>query len=165
MDAVIYNYTTSPLGDIELIACSEGLFSVKFTEINKVTKPKHIITECDLFTETKSQLYAYFNSELKEFKLQLYYNGTTFQKQVWQHLIHLPYAQTVSYLNLSKQLGDAKAIRAVANANAKNNLCIIVPCHRVIGTDGSLTGYAGDLWRKKWLLEHENSNKQTTLNL
>jgi methylated-DNA-[protein]-cysteine S-methyltransferase len=89
--------------------------------------------------------------------------GTEFQKKVWQELLHIPYGKTCSYLDLSKKIGDVKAIRAVASANGKNPLWIVVPCHRVIGTDGSLTGYAGGLWRKKWLLEHENPIKQESL--
>jgi methylated-DNA-[protein]-cysteine S-methyltransferase len=82
---------------------------------------------------------------------------------VWDILLKIPYGKTISYLELSKQLGDVKAIRAVSNANGKNPLWIIIPCHRVIGTDGSLTGYAGGLHRKQWLLEHENPYKQQTL--
>lgn len=89
--------------------------------------------------------------------------GTDFQKRVWQQLLDIPFGTTLSYLDLAKQLGDVKAIRAVASANGKNPLWIVVPCHRVIGTDGSLTGYAGGLWRKKWLLEHENPPNQTSL--
>jgi methylated-DNA-[protein]-cysteine S-methyltransferase len=90
-------------------------------------------------------------------------SGTDFQKSVWKALQDIPYGKTVSYLDLSKTLGDVKAIRAVAAANGKNPLWIVVPCHRVIGSDGSLTGYAGGLHRKKWLLAHENPVKQQTL--
>ena len=86
----------------------------------------------------------------------LHPSGTEFQKKVWQELLNIPFGKTCSYLELSKKLGDVKAIRAVAAANGKNPLWIVIPCHRVIGSDGSLTGYAGGLWRKKWLLEHEN---------
>ncbi|HDZ14815.1 MAG TPA: methylated-DNA--[protein]-cysteine S-methyltransferase, partial [Pricia sp.] len=89
--------------------------------------------------------------------------GTDFQKRVWKTLETIPYGKTVSYLEISKILGDVKAIRAVAAANGKNPLWIIVPCHRVIGSDGSLTGYAGGLHRKKWLLDHENPVKQQSL--
>jgi len=89
--------------------------------------------------------------------------GTDFQRKVWKQLLNIPFGTTVSYLNLAQDLGDVKAIRAVASANGRNPLWIAVPCHRVIGSDGSLTGYAGGLWRKKWLLEHENPPKQTSL--
>lgn len=102
-----------------------------------------------------SQLDEYFSGERKAFDLPLQQIGTTFQQKVWDLLLQVPYGQTISYNHLSKQYGDLKAIRAVASANGKNNLAIIVPCHRVIGSDNSLTGYAGGLWRKKWLLEHE----------
>ena len=109
------------------------------------------------------QLQEYFDGKRTNFSFQLNPSGTEFQKKVWQELLNIPYGKTYSYLELSKKLGDVKAIRAVASANGKNPLWIVVPCHRVIGTDGSLTGYAGGLWRKKWLLEHENPVKQESL--
>ena len=109
------------------------------------------------------QLNEYFKGDRKQFSLKLNAKGTDFQERVWNELLTIPYGKTSSYLELSKQLGDVKAIRAVANANGKNPLWIIVPCHRVIGSDGSLTGYAGGLHRKKWLLEHESPYKQQSL--
>lgn len=109
------------------------------------------------------QLRAYFKGELGIFNLNLNPEGTTFQKKVWQALRDIPYGKTISYLDLSKNLGDPKAVRAVASANGKNPLWIVTPCHRVIGSDGSLTGYAGGLWRKKWLLEHESPSTQGSL--
>ncbi|MFD1615911.1 methylated-DNA--[protein]-cysteine S-methyltransferase [Gelatiniphilus marinus] len=109
------------------------------------------------------QLNEYFEGTRKQFNLNLNPKGTDFQQKVWKALQQIPYGKTLSYLELSKQLGHAKAIRAVANANGKNPLWIIVPCHRVIGSDGSLTGYAGGLHRKKWLLEHESPYKQQSL--
>jgi methylated-DNA-[protein]-cysteine S-methyltransferase len=115
--------------------------------------------------EAVAQLQEYFNGERENFKLQLNPEGTDFQKQIWQHLQAIPYGKTTTYLELSKEFGNAKAIRAVAAANGKNPLWIVVPCHRVIGSDGSLTGYAGGLWRKKWLLEHEQPAKQQSLAL
>jgi methylated-DNA-[protein]-cysteine S-methyltransferase len=113
--------------------------------------------------EVVTQLQEYFIGKRTEFTFKLNPKGTEFQKKVWQELLHIPYGKTCSYLDLSKKIGDVKAIRAVASANGKNPLWIVVPCHRVIGTDGSLTGYAGGLWRKKWLLEHENPIKQESL--
>jgi len=101
------------------------------------------------------QLNEYFEGRRNDFNFKLNPAGTDFQKRVWQALLSIPFGTTASYHALSKQLGDVKAIRAVASANGKNPLWIVVPCHRVIGSDGSLTGYAGGLWRKKWLLEHE----------
>ncbi len=109
------------------------------------------------------QLQEYFDGTRETFDLDLNPQGTDFQKRVWEALFKIPFGKTNSYLELSKTLGDVKAIRAVAAANGKNPLWIIVPCHRVIGSDGSLTGYAGGLHRKKWLLEHESPSKQQSL--
>lgn len=110
-----------------------------------------------------AQLQEYFMGKRTHFDVPLNPQGTEFQKRVWQALIEIPFGKTISYAELSKKLGDIKAIRAVAAANGKNPLWIIIPCHRVIGSDGSLTGYAGGLWRKKWLLEHENPSTQVSL--
>lgn len=105
----------------------------------------------------------YFEGSRKHFSLKLQPEGTEFQKKVWKQLEHISFGKTISYLELAKKLGDVKAIRAVANANGKNPLWIVIPCHRVVGSDGSLTGYAGGLHCKKWLLEHENPSKQVAL--
>lgn len=113
--------------------------------------------------EAVIQLQEYFEGKRTHFTFLLHPSGTEFQKKVWQELLNIPFGKTCSYLELSKKMGDVKAIRAVAAANGKNPLWIVVPCHRVIGADGSLTGYAGGLWRKKWLLEHENPSAQKTL--
>ena len=113
--------------------------------------------------EAVLQLKEYFEGKRTEFSFKINPAGTDFQQKVWQELLNIPFGKTCSYLELSKKLGDVKAIRAVASANGKNPLWIVVPCHRVIGSDGSLTGYAGGLWRKKWLLEHENPVKQESL--
>lgn len=113
--------------------------------------------------EAVSQLQDYFEGKRTDFTFKLNPKGTEFQQKVWQELLNIPFGKTISYLDLSKKLGDVKAIRAVASANGKNPLWIVIPCHRVIGTDGSLTGYAGGLWRKKWLLEHENPTNQQSL--
>jgi methylated-DNA-[protein]-cysteine S-methyltransferase len=113
--------------------------------------------------EAVIQLQEYFEGKRTHFTFLLHPSGTEFQKKVWQELLNIPLGKTCSYLELSKKLGDVKAIRAVAAANGKNPLWIVVPCHRVIGADGSLIGYAGGLWRKKWLLEHENPSVQKTL--
>lgn len=101
------------------------------------------------------ELIQYFNGELRNFTLPLNQPGTTFQQDVWNLLTQIPFGKTISYLDLARKTGDSKATRAVANANGKNHIAIIVPCHRVIGSNKELTGYAGGLWRKKWLLDHE----------
>ena len=149
----------SPLGFTKIIGDINGITSV--TVLNSKEKITDIIPieleDCVI------QLNEYFDGERKDFNLKLNANGTDFQKRVWTQLEQIPHGKTTSYLELSKKLGDVKAIRAVANANGKNPLWIIVPCHRVIGSDGSLTGYAGGLHRKKWLLEHESPYKQQSL--
>ncbi|MBW2961656.1 methylated-DNA--[protein]-cysteine S-methyltransferase [Mesonia aestuariivivens] len=109
------------------------------------------------------QLQEYFKGIRKEFTFKTNLKGTEFQQKVWKALVEIPHGKTVSYLEISKKIGDVKAIRAVAAANGKNPLWIVVPCHRVIGSDGSLTGYAGGLWRKKWLLDHESPSPQQSL--
>src|SRR5699024_5673425 len=114
-------------------------------------------------TEAVAQLKAYFEGDLQNFSLTLNPKGTSFQQKVWKALGDIPYGTTISYLDLAKTLGDPKAVRAVAAANGKNPIMIVVPCHRVIGSDGSLTGYASGIWRKKWLLEHEHALQQLSL--
>ncbi len=108
-----------------------------------------------IFKKCSSQLDEYFAGTRTIFDLNLLQPGTDFQQAVWAGLQNIGYGKTLSYLAFSKQLGNTKAIRAVGTANGKNNIAIVVPCHRVIGSNGTLVGYGGDLWRKKWLLEHE----------
>jgi methylated-DNA-[protein]-cysteine S-methyltransferase len=108
-----------------------------------------------LMIQAIEELIQYFNGERRQFELPINQPGTEFQKEVWNELMAIPYAKTISYLELARRTGDSKATRAVANANGRNNVCVIVPCHRVIGANGELIGYSGGLWRKKWLLEHE----------
>lgn len=103
-----------------------------------------------------TQLDEYFSGSRKKFDLPYRQSGTAFQQKVWNHLSEIPFGQTISYRQLAQRLGDAKCIRAAASANGRNQLNILVPCHRVIGSDGSLTGYGGGLPRKRWLLDHEN---------
>lgn len=111
--------------------------------------------EAPLLRKAMEQLDEYFAGERKIFELPIKQTGTGFQQQVWEQLLKIDYGKTVSYLQQSKLMNNPLGIRAIAAANGKNNLWIVVPCHRVIGSDGNLTGYAGGLWRKKWLLEHE----------
>ena len=152
-------YIETPLGHAKIVGDTDGISSVSIldTKVELSTVIPESLLDCT------TQLKAYFNNQLKSFDLDLNPEGTTFQKKVWNLLQQIPYGKTISYLDLSKQLGDVKAIRAVAGANGKNPLWIIVPCHRVIGSDGSLTGYAGGLHRKQWLLNHESEYKQQTL--
>ncbi|WP_425235269.1 methylated-DNA--[protein]-cysteine S-methyltransferase [Ulvibacterium sp.] len=149
----------TPLGVAKLEGDAMGLSSI--TVLDTDEKTTEIIPE--LLEDAVYQLEEYFEGKRKSFSLTLNPEGTNFQKKVWAALQKIPYGKTVSYLDLSKTLGDVKAIRAVAAANGKNPLWIIVPCHRVIGSDGSLVGYAGGLHRKKWLLNHESPAKQQSL--
>ncbi|MGP1991616.1 methylated-DNA--[protein]-cysteine S-methyltransferase [Zobellia laminariae] len=149
----------TPLGVAKLIGDSNGLSEIKVTDAEE-TITTVIPQNLKIAAE---QLQQYFAGTRNNFDFGLNPRGTDFQKRVWEALLLIPYGKTVSYMDLSKTLGDVKAIRAVAAANGKNPLWIVVPCHRVIGSDGSLTGYAGGLHRKKWLLDHENPVKQQSL--
>jgi len=151
-------YIQTPIGTAELKGDENGLASITVLD-NK--KPNG--TFPDVLVDAAKQFQEYFNGDRTVINLELNPSGTDLQKKVWNALLKIPFRKTISYLELSKQLGDVKAIRAVASANGKNPLWIVVPCHRVIGTNGDLTGYAGGLHRKKWLLEHESPAKQTTL--
>ena len=101
------------------------------------------------------QLIQYFQGQRRSFDFPICQEGTEFQQRVWNELMGIPFGKTISYLELSRRLGDTKSIRAAAAANGKNNIVIVVPCHRVIGSKRDLVGYGGGLWRKKWLLDHE----------
>jgi len=152
-------YISTPLGSAKLEGDENGISSV--TVIESDEPESKIIPE--VLVDAVYQLNEYFEGERQNFDLLINPEGTEFQKKVWNSLLEIPYGKTISYLELSKKLGDVKAIRAVASANGKNPLWIIIPCHRVIGSDGSLTGYAGGLHRKKWLLNHESPSKQQSL--
>ncbi|MFK5982044.1 MAG: methylated-DNA--[protein]-cysteine S-methyltransferase [Flavobacteriaceae bacterium] len=152
-------YFKSPVGTLEIKGNQEGLSSLHFMDSEeKPTKeiPKHL-------QKTVSQLQEYFEGSRTEFNLKLNPQGTEFQKKVWKQLQEIPFSKTVSYQTIANRLGDPKVIRAAASANGKNPIVIIIPCHRVIGKDGSLTGFGGGLHRKKWLLDHECPVKQQSL--
>jgi methylated-DNA-[protein]-cysteine S-methyltransferase len=151
-------FISSPLGITKIEGDENGIVVISVLSDGEITKKVPIELQ-----EAVSQLQEYFEGKRTEFTFKLNPKGTDFQQKVWQELLQIPFGKTTSYLDLSKKLGDVKAIRAVASANGKNPLWIVVPCHRVIGSDGSLTGYAGGLWRKKWLLDHENPLKQQSL--
>jgi len=144
------SFYNSQIGLIEIKSSDKGISSLKFVE--KEGPPN--LESSSIFVK---QTEEYFHSKRKTFDLSLDLQGTEFQLRVWNELLKIPFGKTITYKELSQRLGNLKAIRAVAAANGANPVSIIVPCHRVIGSDGSLTGYAGGLWRKKWLLEHENS--------
>nr|WP_299382395.1 methylated-DNA--[protein]-cysteine S-methyltransferase [Allomuricauda sp.] len=148
----------TPIGISKFVGDENGLVSVSVLDNNV---PIGIVPE--VLEEVVYQFKEYFEGSRTHFDLVLNPEGTLFQKKVWELLQEIPYGKTISYLELSKRLGDPKAIRAVAAANGKNPLWIVIPCHRVIGSNGDLTGYAGGLHRKKWLLEHESPSKQMAL--
>jgi len=148
----------TPLGITKIVGDENGISVISIADEGDVSKTIPVILQ-----EAVLQLNDYFEGKRIDFTFKLNPSGTEFQQKVWKGLLEIPFGKTSSYMDLSKKLGDVKAIRAVASANGKNPLWIVVPCHRVIGTDGSLTGYAGGLWRKKWLLEHENPTNQQSL--
>lgn len=151
-------YIQTPLGIAKIVGDEKGITSISVLDEGTIST---IITPGLLVAVT--QLKEYFEGKRSIFSFKMNPKGTDFQQKVWKALLDVPYGKTRSYLEQSKIMGDVKAIRAVASANGKNPLWIVVPCHRIIGTDGSLTGYAEGLWRKKWLLEHENPTNQQRL--
>tara|TARA_R110002051_G_scaffold180913_4_gene250432 strand:+ start:17716 stop:18192 length:477 start_codon:yes stop_codon:yes gene_type:complete len=152
-------YINTPLGITKIVGTTEGISSI--TVLDTEEKLTDIIPES--LEDAVYQLNEYFEGVRTEFQLDLNPEGTPFQKKVWLQLQQIPYGRTTSYLEVAKLIGDVKAIRAAASANARNPIWIVIPCHRVIGIDGDLTGYAGGLHRKKWLLEHESPHKQQSL--
>ncbi|MGJ8760016.1 MAG: methylated-DNA--[protein]-cysteine S-methyltransferase [Polaribacter sp.] len=157
-------YYKTPLGTAKIVGDENGIQSVSVLDEDFSTALEVRNSETpECLQECVTQLDQYFSGQRIDFDLKLNPQGTDFQKKVWDELLNIPFNKTRTYLEQSKALGDVKAIRAVASANGKNPIWIIIPCHRVIGSDGSLTGYAGGIWRKKWLLAHENPVKQQSL--
>jgi methylated-DNA-[protein]-cysteine S-methyltransferase len=157
-------YYKTPIGNAKIIGDTNGIQSISVIDDDIFTKEE--TSSKDLVNSIKeclTQLDEYFAGTRTQFDLKLNPQGTLFQQKVWKELLNIPYNKVRTYLEQTKAIGDVKAIRAVATANGKNPIWIVIPCHRVIGSDGSLTGYAGGLWRKKWLLEHENPVKQQSL--
>ena len=147
-------YYHSPVGLLKISGTSDFISEVSFHD----TTQKNDSSKKDMppmLIQCVEQLIQYFNGERRIFELPINQTGTAFQMETWNLLMTIPYGKTISYLQLAIKTGDPKATRAVANANGKNNVAIIVPCHRVIGANKELVGYGGGLWRKKWLLEHE----------
>jgi len=152
-------YYKTPIGIAKIIGDENGICAVTVLDetIEIIEESPSCLKDC------VQQLDEYFKGNRTTFNLKLNPKGTDFQQKVWNELLQVPYGKTRTYLEQTKKLGDVKAIRAVASANGKNPLWIIIPCHRIIGSNGSLTGYAGGIWRKKWLLEHENPSTQQSL--
>ena len=152
MSNIFTSYFESPVGPIELKTSDDAVLSVEFIEKSKDSDDELPVISIAL----QEQLIGYFDGSLLEFDLKLNPQGTDFQKRVWSELVKIHFGKTLAYIDIANLLGDPKLIRAAASANGKNPIAIIVPCHRVIGKNGSLTGYAGGLHRKKWLIDHEN---------
>lgn len=149
-------YIDTPLGILRIVGNEKGVAYIDFVkeekdEIQKIVPPSLKVAG--------NELIEYFNGSRKEFSIQSIAKGTPFQESVWRELVKINYGETASYADIANRIGNPKAVRAVANANARNPLSIIVPCHRIIGSNGKLTGYAGGLWRKEWLLNREQGRE------
>lgn len=161
-----HNIIPSPVGQLTLIASDKGLMAVLWENED----PKRVGIdkgECSsnfpLLQQVEQQLQEYFAGQRQQFDLPLHFIGTDFQKQVWQALLSIPYGETRSYLQIAQQIGNEKSVRAVGAANGKNPISIIAPCHRVIGSSGKLTGFAGGLEAKAFLLQLESPARQPDL--
>lgn len=145
-------FLQTPIGWLNIVADESAVVAIEFDADPTASEAPNAVSQ-----QCCQQLAAYFNGEISDFDVPLKMVGTDFQRQVWQALNHVPYGETCSYADIANRIGNPKAVRAVGAANGKNPIPIIVPCHRVIGSSGKLTGYAGGLDLKVWLLEHEKS--------
>ncbi len=156
-ESIVYH---SPIGFIEIKGTQDFVNAIIFHDEDPNIPPFIETEENTLLKVAHDQIKEYFENGLRNFTIPILQEGTHFQQAVWKELIEIPFGKTISYLQLAKNLGDPKKIRAAGSANGKNNIAIVVPCHRVIGSDGNLVGYAGGLWRKEWLLIHEGVLQQ-----
>jgi methylated-DNA-[protein]-cysteine S-methyltransferase len=164
-EPMVYDFFDSPIGPLVVASNEDGALVEVHLPIGG--KPGHIAPEWRRapvrLREVRAQLAAYFAGKLLAFDLPLAPRGTEFQRRVWNELLAIPYGDTISYIELARRIGKPSAMRAVGAANGANPLAIVVPCHRVIGADGSLTGYGGGLAAKRWLLDHERRHAPTPL--
>ena len=151
-------YFESPVGLLLIEGDDTTIVSISFQE-----KKEKKIQSSAIIRKCMQELEEYFSGKRKTFDVPLAPSGTPFQQAVWNELLKIPFAKTISYLQLARKLGDEKKIRAAGTANGKNPIPIIIPCHRVIGSNGSMVGYGGGLWKKKWLLEFESGRSQREL--
>lgn len=151
-------YYQSPIGAIRISGTANYISEMTFQDnpSNSTGGESTSNPPPRLMIDAIEQLIQYFQGARRIFELPIHQEGTPFQTKVWHELLNIPYGKTISYLELSRRLGDTKVVRAAASANGKNNISIIVPCHRVIGANRDLVGYGGGLWRKRWLLALEN---------
>ena len=153
----------SPIGLLEIVGTDESICSILFTERVEIIN-YHCEETPGVLELCYMELDEYFKGRRDEFTFPITMEGTDFQKTVWNALKVIPYAKTGSYKDIAVSISNEKAIRAVGSANGKNKLSIVIPCHRIIGSNGKLTGYAGGLWRKEWLLEHERNCNMKWIN-
>jgi methylated-DNA-[protein]-cysteine S-methyltransferase len=153
MNQIFRTYYSSPIGVLQITASEDSITALGFCD----SQPEFIemADEPAVIKDCKSQLDEYFQGNRADFNLKLSLSGTDFQNKVWNELLKVPYGKTASYKDIAKVCGNPKAVRAVGGANHNNRIAIIIPCHRIVGSSGKLTGYAGGLWRKEWLLRHE----------
>lgn len=173
MKDILFQYHKTPFGELKLasfdgkLCMADWRYRKMRDQIDK--RISHYLSAefkegtSDVIEDTRRQLVEYFGSERREFDLPLLPAGSDFQQKVWEELLKIPYGQTETYLGLSKRIGDVKAIRAVAAANGANAISIIVPCHRIVGSDGTLIGYAGGKTTKRNLLELEGARQKELL--
>ncbi|HVD96826.1 MAG TPA: methylated-DNA--[protein]-cysteine S-methyltransferase [Cytophagaceae bacterium] len=153
MSSLYTSYHLSPLGTIEVKASDTHILSVLFVEKISLENPNELTQNCI------TQLEEFFEKKRKTFELPFHMEGTEFQQKIWNSLTTIPFGRTISYKDLALKTGKLGSVRAVGAANGQNKFLIVIPCHRVIGSDGNLVGYAGELWRKKWLLDFEQGDK------
>ena len=154
MNELHYTYYESPIGMLKIGGTEQYIGELGFVDnTDQLAYGEPGITE--VMHQCTEQLIEYFHGTRRNFDIPVHQTGTEFQVRVWGELLEIVYGKTISYMDLAKRLGDPKVIRAAASTNGKNKIAIIVPCHRVIGSDSSLVGYGGGKWRKKWLLGHE----------
>ena len=162
MPETIHTYfMQTPLGWLQIKGSEAGISEIGFIDEAPEEVSTREVPAC--LQNCVDQLTEYFQGKRRHFDFVLKPIGTEFQQKVWQQLQEIPFGKTRSYLDISLKLGEATYTRAVGSANGRNPLAIVVPCHRVVGSDGTLTGYAGGLWRKKWLLQFEGTSRQTEL--
>lgn len=150
------SYYKSPIGFVEIVSDEDSIVELSFVE---EADQDDLAAAPQILKSALQQIDEYFKGKRNVFELKLNAKGTEFQQKVWQSLVEVPYGETACYGDIAAAVGNAKASRAVGGANNKNKIAIIIPCHRIVGADGSMTGYAGGLWRKEWLLQHEKAHK------
>ncbi len=154
MSLLYYTYYQSPVGLLKIGGTDHYITEISFVDnADQVIHGEPGISE--VMHQCTEELIEFFHGNRRQFDIPVYQEGTEFQQRVWGELLTISFGKTISYMDLAKRLGDPKVIRAAATTNGKNKIAIVVPCHRVIGSNHTLVGYGGGLWRKKWLLDHE----------